>query len=74
MRERRLTVTELREPRYGKRLNEVRPDRVVPFVRLKGQWLEDLGFKAGNKVRVATEPGRLVITPATSPEAGVADA
>jgi len=54
----------LREPRRPRYYNEVRPERVVPFVRLSGQWLEDLGFEVGEKVRVATEPGRLVITPA----------
>jgi hypothetical protein len=25
---------------------------LVPFIRLKGQWLSDIGFKAGYKVRV----------------------
>jgi len=64
MAERRLTISVLREPRPARSYQQVRRDRVVPFLRLKGQWLEDLGFEAGEKVRVATEPGRLVITPA----------
>jgi hypothetical protein len=46
---------------------------VVPFLRLRGQWLEELGFEAGVKVAVSTAPGRLVITPAPVGE-GVSDA
>lgn len=64
MAERRLTISQLREARRPRSYNEVRPDRVVPFLRLKGQWLEELGFEAGGQVRVATAPGRLVVTPA----------
>lgn len=74
MLERELTVSMLREPRRPRSYNESRPDRVVPYLRLKGQWLEALGFEVGETVRVATEPGRLVITPATSSASGVADA
>jgi len=73
--ERRLTVSTLREPRprYGWNPDQ-RPDRVVPFLRLRGRWLEKLGFEAGVKVAVSTEPGRLVITPASPAGEAGADA
>ena len=64
MKERRLTVSTLREPRPSRYAWNHKPDRVVPFLRLRGQWLEELGFEPGEKVRVETAPGRLVITPA----------
>jgi len=75
MAERRLTVSTLREPRPTTRyLQPGKPERVVPFLRLRGAWLSELGFEAG--VRVETSPGRLVLTaapaePAT--EAGAGD-
>ena len=62
MAERRLTVSTLREPRSQPSLYHARPDRVVPFLRLRGQWLSELGFGCGEKVRVVASPGRLVIT------------
>ncbi len=58
---RRLTISTLREPRPSRNLQESKPDRVVPFLRLRGQWLSDLGFECGERVRVKAEPGRLVI-------------
>jgi len=33
-----------------------------PAVRLTGKWLSQLGFEAGVRVVVETEPGRLVLT------------
>jgi len=74
--ERQLTVSTLREPRPTTRyLQPPKPDRVVPFLRLRGRWLSELGFEAGVKVRVETSPGRLVLTAAPAPatEAGAAD-
>ena len=62
MAERRLTVSTLREPRPPRDLYNARPDRVVPFLRMRGRWLEELGFEAGVRVRVETSPGRLVLT------------
>ena len=38
----------------------------VPFLRLRGQWLGQAGFAVGERVRVAVEPGRLVIEPVGS--------
>ncbi len=34
----------------------------VPFIRLNGLWLEDLGFHIGDKVSVHCENDKLVIT------------
>ena len=60
--ERHLTLSTLHEPRRT-RCAATEPDRVVPFLRLRGRWLEDLGFKCGERVRVQAELGRLVIEP-----------
>ena len=34
----------------------------VPYVRLSGRWLEQLGFVKGRRVVVASEEGRLTLT------------
>lgn len=34
----------------------------VPLIRLKGQYLKDLGFNIGDTVDVCLEAGRIVIT------------
>lgn len=34
----------------------------VPYVRLSGYWLQQLGFDAGARLLIAPEQGRLVIT------------
>lgn len=73
MAERRLTVSTLREPRAPGSLYHPRPDRVVPFLRMRGRWLAELGFEPGEKVRVQTAPGRLVITPAAPANAESGD-
>ena len=64
MAERRLTVSTLREPRPSRYEWNHKPDRVVPFLRMRGRWLSELGFECGSKVRVETSPGRLVLTAA----------
>lgn len=45
-----------------KNWEEARPYVSVPYIRLKGQWLEDAGFHRRQRVRVAVGHGRLVIT------------
>ena len=35
---------------------------VVPEIRLEGRWLEELGFKQGQQVRVEQQRNKLVIT------------
>ena len=34
----------------------------VPWLQLKGRWLDAAGFAIGAKVRVRVRPGRLVLT------------
>jgi hypothetical protein len=34
----------------------------IPTVRLGGRWLAELGFRAGQRVHVKANPGRLVLT------------
>ncbi|MGN6187006.1 MAG: SymE family type I addiction module toxin [Thermoanaerobaculia bacterium] len=41
--------------------------RRVPMIRMQGAWLEENGFKAGERIFVAVEQGRIVVT--LSPEA-----
>lgn len=36
--------------------------RTVPYLRLRGAWLQAFGFGRGEKVQIAAEHGRLVIT------------
>jgi len=61
--ERHLTISTLRVPVPSRPTYSSKPDREVPFLRLRGQWLSELGFECGEKVVVSAEPGRLVITP-----------
>lgn len=35
---------------------------VVPFLRIAGQWLEEIGFTRGARVVATAEAGRIVIT------------
>lgn len=61
--ERRLTIStlhELRAPRYP---GGPVMARQVPFLRMRGLWLEAAGFRRGERVRVEVERGRLVLTP-----------
>ena len=36
-------------------------DKVRPAIRLTGEWLRELGFEKGSKLRVLCEGGRLTI-------------
>jgi type I toxin-antitoxin system toxin SymE len=38
-----------------------RPLPPVPYLRMRGQWLEEMGFAIGAKVGVQVMPGRLVL-------------
>ena len=38
-------------------------NKVVPMLRISGMWLEELGFKSGDYVRVKCENGQIIITP-----------
>jgi len=52
---------------YTRLISESQPrfgwTQFVPFLRLRGRWLERAGFAIGDDVQVVVEPGRLVITP-----------
>jgi hypothetical protein len=54
--------------RFSTVINEARPSRnngyltLVPFVRLRGLWLQDAGFKIGDEIKVHVEAGKLTIT------------
>ena len=37
-------------------------ERLVPYIRMSGMWLEQLGFKYGARIEVTGEHGRLVLT------------
>jgi len=37
--------------------------RSAPKIRLTGLWLEEAGFRIGERVEVDVKPGRLVLTP-----------
>lgn len=39
----------------------------VPYLRMSGRWLEQLGFPTGTRVIVSGEPGKLVLTVAEKP-------
>ena len=51
--ERNLTVYEMSGYHY----------KPTPTIMLKGQWLADLGFEAGSRIKVCCENGRLTIQP-----------
>ena len=34
----------------------------LPMIRLRGQWLQRLGFRAGERLIVTEEDGRIVLT------------
>ncbi|RMF00386.1 MAG: type I addiction module toxin, SymE family [Alphaproteobacteria bacterium] len=70
MAERRLTLSRLyrSKPRRAWRASSYTPEPSVPYPRIRGKWLEELGFEAGAKVAVIASPGRLVITPAAVSE------
>lgn len=73
MADRVLAISASYEPRRyqpGRPLDHSeRPSIEVPFIRLRGRWLEAAGFEVGATVRVEVARGRLVITLATRKEA-----
>jgi len=46
---------------YG--LNRSSDNKEVPQLRISGVWIEQLGFKVGNKVNVTTRDRLLIIEP-----------
>jgi hypothetical protein len=54
--------------RFSTVINEARQSRasnyltLVPFIRLRGLWLQDAGFKIGDEIKIHVEDGKLTIT------------
>ncbi len=67
----RLTVSRLYRHREARPWHEDRSWTVpkpVPFVRLSGRWLRELGFRVGERIEVEATPGRLVLRAAPAGE------
>lgn len=56
--ERRLAITELVEASRS----TLARGRRVPMIRMRGHWLEENGFVAGEHVVIRVERGRIVVT------------
>lgn len=67
-RSRRLTVSKLEYSRPPCYAGGAPGSRIVPYLRVRGLWLERLGFRPGSRVRVEAERGRLVLTVAEQAE------
>ena len=52
---------------YG--LNRSSDNKEVPQLRISGVWIEQLGFKVGERVNVITRDRLLIIEPVEVPEA-----
>lgn len=52
---RRLTVSSIYQPRTSIE------DKNVPMINLIGLWVENAGFKIGDKVTVDVEPNRILV-------------
>jgi hypothetical protein len=44
-------------------LPQDKPGSSVPYLRLRGHWLNDAGFPIGQKLKVEVSDGRLTIEP-----------
>lgn len=42
--------------------SSTRKKELLPMIRIRGQWLEEIGFRIGEFVIVKVEPKRLVLT------------
>lgn len=52
-------ISELRQRSYS-------PGTVVPFIRLRGRWLENAGFEIGDDVQIEVRDHQLILTKVTS--------
>ena len=48
-------ISELRQRPYS-------PGTVVPFIRLRGRWLETAGFEIGDDVKIEIRDHQLILT------------
>lgn len=55
---REFSVTSIRQGPSQRR----RRVRIVPYIRMSGQWLERLGFRRGDRIEVTAERERLILT------------
>jgi toxic protein SymE len=62
--ERFVTIQQFRRDRPGDSWHYNQESPLVPWIRLSGLWLEQVGFKAQQRVRIQVRKGKLVITPA----------
>ncbi|WP_314403126.1 SymE family type I addiction module toxin [Stenotrophomonas rhizophila] len=50
----------------GAQLYPIREERgsveVIPYVRLRGRWLDKLGFDVGSRLKIDAEHGRITLT------------
>lgn len=60
MSQRRLTVSSSHAPSRAARPRYL-PNAPMPFLRLRGRWLDQAGFGIGANVRVEVSAGRLVV-------------
>lgn len=58
------------QPRYRESSGGM---QIVPWLTVSGVWLEELGFKAGDTVRITTREKLLIIEPLEGPEITEAD-
>lgn len=52
--------------KVGAQLYPIREERgsveVIPYVRLRGRWLDKLGFDVGSRLKIDAEHGRITLT------------
>jgi hypothetical protein len=48
-------ISELRQRPYS-------PGTMVPFIRLRGRWLENAGFEIGDDVQIEVHDNQLILT------------
>ncbi len=52
--------------KVGAQLYPIREERggveVIPYVRLRGRWLDKLGFDVGSRLKIEAEHGRITLT------------
>ena len=65
MSERRLKVSSVTQ-----QTGQKKESRTVAMIRLSGKWLEELGFKTGDRYVVEESPGCVVLRAEAAPDEG----